>query len=113
MSDQSGPAEPIQEGFPDKELERELEIEERLRRMDNTSIGPDALRERFGYHKPTEFTQPMHQAVRGLLKDTASVLDRILPNGRAKFQAIIELELALMWANKAIAEMAPVEETGE
>jgi len=77
-------------------------------KADRSSVGVNALRERFGYHKATETTAPMHQAVRGLMLDVATVLDRMLPNGRAKFQAIVQLEESCMWANKAIAEMAPV-----
>lgn len=104
--------EPIKEGFPDEELEALLaedeDIERRLRHIDHSSIGLEAIRERFGYHKPNVLTAKMHQAVRKIFIDGALVLDKMLPNGRAKFQAIMELELACMWANKAIAEMSPV-----
>jgi len=103
------------EGLSDKELlelfdEEEVMSSELLEELktDHTSIGPDVLRDRFGYHKGTEVTAPMHQAVRGVMLDVGIILDRMLPNGRAKFQAIILLEESTMWANKAIAEMAPV-----
>lgn len=86
---------------------RQRYVDEFLR-QDRSTLGEDEIRHRFGYHKATDITAPMHQAVRGLMIDVTLVLDRMLPNGRAKFQAMVDLEKAAMWANKAIAEMAPV-----
>lgn len=136
----AGLTEPIKEGLPDPQLEevfgddeptgfgftgnldQELDYQrsepsanrkryiEAFLKEDRSSIGEEALRARFGYHKAIDLTAPMHQAVCQIFYDGALILDKMLPNGRAKFQAIVELELASMWANKAIAEMAPVVE---
>lgn len=111
MTDQSGPIEPIKDGFPDEELEHIMrmdEIQRRLRQSDHTSIGQEELRERFLDHTSNELTDTMRSAVQSIFLDGAITLDRMLPNGRAKFQAIMQLELSCMWAKKAIDEMSPV-----
>lgn len=78
--------------------------------VDNTNFGPEEIRNRFGQHTPTDNTKEMHEAVHGLVTDVATIFDRLLPNGRAKFQALVELEKALMWANAAISDMEPLVE---
>ena len=122
----------VDSGFPDPELEKLLDEEERLTRdrlgqlfprqpreevakaakeiRDNTNFGPEEIRNRFGQHTPTETTKEMHEAVHGIVTDIASIFDRLLPNGRAKFQALVELEKVLMWANAAISDMEPLVE---
>lgn len=71
-------------------------------------ITPEDIRSRFGYHKATEKTGPKHQSVRSMFISLGDLLADILPDGRAKAVCFTELESASMWANKAIAEQAPV-----
>lgn len=127
MNDQSGPVEPIKEGLPDEELERLLAEEAELARreefqalqeasllemellkQDRTSFGVMEIRHRFGYHKPGPVATEMHRAVRHLFSDLSVILDRMLPEERAKRMTFQKLEEACMWAQKAIAEMSPV-----
>lgn len=125
-----GLVEPITQGFPDEDLQkllaeeeeqinaekeqlgrallRELKTEDRLRRIDRSGVGLDELARRFNRREETEETTLVRQAVHSLFLDGASILDKILPNGRSKFQALMQLELGCMWANKAIDEMAPM-----
>lgn len=80
--------------------------------MTNTSLGPDEIEHRFGFHKATiegpNATLPAHRDTRLLFREFAEKLDEILPAGRAKSVAFTELENASMWSHKAIAEQAPV-----
>ena len=73
-----------------------------------TNITQSDIKNRFGYHKATDKTGPQHAAVRGLFIQLAESLAFILPDGRAKSVAFTELENASMWANKAVAEQAPL-----
>lgn len=72
------------------------------------SIGDPEIVNRFGYHKATETTGPQHQEIRGAFIEMGKLLDRLLPAGRAKSTCFTELENASMWANKAVAEQAPI-----
>lgn len=74
----------------------------------NRSMPDSEILSRFGYHKGTETTMPIHRSVRSHFIQLATTLDDILPSGRAKSLAFTALEEAEMWANKAVAEMAPV-----
>ena len=74
------------------------------------SLSSEEVINRFGYHKGTEFTIPQHTDLRQEFILMATYLDRALPEGRAKSIAMTELESCAMWANKAIAEMAPVKD---
>lgn len=74
----------------------------------NRSKSDEEILGMFGYHAGTLETQPRHRAVRTQFIEMATFLDSILPPGRIKDVAFIELETASMWANKAIAEAAPV-----
>jgi hypothetical protein len=65
-------------------------------------------RQRFGFHKGTDVTMPLHQEVRARFVEMDLFLQEALPNGRAKAVARTELETSAMWANKAVAELAPV-----
>lgn len=69
------------------------------------------IEHKFGFHKATvdgeNPTLPRHRDVRRLFKDLLRELERIVPDGRAKSVMITELETASMWANKAVAELAP------
>jgi len=65
---------------------------------------------RFGFHAGTQDTIPMHQVVRKKFAEMDAFLKGFLPEGRAKSMARNELEASSMWANKAIAELAPVTE---
>ena len=78
---------------------------------DNTTLGPEEIEHRFGFHKATiegdNATLPVHREVRILFREFAERLDALLPAGRAKSVAFTELENASMWSHKAIAETAP------
>jgi hypothetical protein len=43
------------------------------------------------------------EAIRSRAKDFAYLIDKMCPNSREKSQAIINLELVMMWSNAAIA----------
>lgn len=80
----------------------------------NQSVGSEEIENRFGFHKGTlegpNATAPRHAYLRREFKDFADMLDRVLPPGRAKEVAFVELETASMWTHKAIAQTAPVQE---
>ena len=63
---------------------------------------------RFGFHKGNTLTGPQHRALRKKFKEFAEHLNDVLPEGRAKFITFTELERCSMWANKSIAEQAPI-----
>lgn len=71
-------------------------------------LTPEEIANRFGYHKGTEVTAPQHQTVRQAYAGLALVLSELLPEGRAKSVALTQLEDSAMWANKAVAEQAPL-----
>lgn len=74
-------------------------------------IGTEEIEHRFGFHKATteglNATLPRHRDTRLKFREFAEWLDQVLPPGRAKSVAFIELENASMWSHKAIAEQAP------
>lgn len=74
------------------------------------ALDKEEIAKRFGYHKGTDETIPKHTVVRESFKELASILTEVLPPGRARQVAFTELENASMWANKAVAELAPVVE---
>ena len=82
--------------------------------MDETTLGPEEIEHRFGFHKATiegeNATLPKHRNVRLKFREFAQFLDAIAPGGRAKSVMFTELENASMWAHKAIAETAPLVE---
>lgn len=63
---------------------------------------------RFGYHKADDKTGPAHQNVRGAFIEFSKYLNEQVPDGRSKSLAFTKLEEAAMWANKAVAEQAPI-----
>lgn len=75
-------------------------------------LSGEEIQNRFGYHKATfdgpDATAPKHQIVRAEFQALAHKMEALLPEGRAKSVMFTELENASMWANKAIAETAPV-----
>lgn len=74
-------------------------------------LGKDEIENRFGFHKATiegdNATLPKHRDLRLAFREFAEFLDELLPDARAKTLAFTELEIASMWAHKAIAEQAP------
>lgn len=76
------------------------------------ALGQDEIGKRFGSHKGTvdcpNSTSPKHHDLRLSFIGFAKLLDDLLPDGRAKSIAFKELEDSSMWANKAIAESAPL-----
>lgn len=75
-------------------------------------ISDNELEERFGYHRPiaggTVDTVEQHRALRVDFISFAKMLNRELPDGRAKAVALTQLEDAAMWAHKAVAMQDPV-----
>lgn len=78
----------------------------------NRSFPMEEIENRFGFHKGTvegpNATAPRHYQLRRDAVEFALMLDYVLPPGRAKSVAFTELETALMWAHKSIAEQAPL-----
>ena len=74
----------------------------------NRGLNDSEILNRFGYHRATEITGPRHNVNREKFAEMCAFLDTVLPEGRAKDKALETLEEASMWANKAIAELAPV-----
>lgn len=70
----------------------------------------EETQKRFGFHEGTNDTVPMHEIVRKRFAEMDAFLSDFLPEGRAKSLARTELEASSMWANKAVAELAPVHE---
>ena len=61
------------------------------------------LDNRFDHHPPDVLKAAVHQLLRGIFKDVASVVAHECPEGREKSLAITKLEEALMWANASVA----------
>ena len=71
-------------------------------------VGKEEIANRFGFHKGTDITGPIHQRIRSKFRKLAEELDELLPDGRAKATAFTKLDEAAMWSNKAVAEQAPL-----
>lgn len=71
-------------------------------------INSEDINNRFGFHKGNTLTGPQHRAIRKKFKEFAEHLNEVLPEGRAKSVTFTELENCSMWANKSIAEQAPI-----
>jgi len=72
----------------------------------------DEINNRLGYHKGTTDgpypTAPVHKQVRQAGIDFMKFLNQTLPEGRAKSVTMEHFETTMMWANKAVAEKAPL-----
>jgi len=81
---------------------------------DLSSVGPEEIESRFGFHKATiegeNATKPVHEELRSAYKEFAEYLDMNLPSGRYKSLVFTALEETSMWSHKAIAETAPLGE---
>jgi hypothetical protein len=73
-------------------------------------ITSDEIVERMGYHPATKFTAKQHDAARNVVLVAALDLADVCPPCRETSLAITHLEEALMWANKAIARTAPLDQ---
>ena len=71
-------------------------------------LTPDEIANRTMFHKGTEVTGPLHAQVRAKFHMIMEQLNDILPDGRAKSICMTQLEDSEMWANKAVAELAPL-----
>lgn len=72
-------------------------------------VGKEDILNRFGYHPGTGVTIPRHERVREAYIAFAEFLDDVLPDGRAKSTSFTNLQQSSMWANFAVAELAPLE----
>lgn len=62
------------------------------------------LASRFGYHPPsTPDVVEAHELVRRLFGNLAETLNKLIPDGRSKAQAMTALDDGCMYANAAIA----------
>jgi hypothetical protein len=79
-------------------------------------LSDEELNNRFGFHKATiegpEATQPKHAALRRAFLEWATALNGEIPGGRYKSLMWTAFEEASMWAHKAIAQTAPLEDAG-
>lgn len=65
--------------------------------------------DRFGFHKGTEKTLPLHRQIRKEFIDVTETLVELVPDGREKALMVTALEEASMWANAGVArKLAPV-----
>lgn len=76
----------------------------------------EEIENRVGFHKATvegaNATLPKHAHLRRLFKQVMTELNQVLPDGRAKSVAMIQLEDSSMWSHKAVAELAPLVSEG-
>lgn len=63
----------------------------------------DELANRFAYHRPNGDRAVRHQEVRQSMYNAARAINDECPDGREKSLAMTNLELAMFWANAAIA----------
>lgn len=70
----------------------------------------DEIKHRFGFHKATEQTGPMHATVRKAFISMAQVIVRLTPPGREQSLALTSLQEAAQWTNAAVAMQAPLVE---
>ena len=57
----------------------------------------------FTYHAPKGNQSKRYEAIRGVAKQVALMIDDFCPNSREKSLALTKLEEAVMWANASIA----------
>lgn len=78
------------------------------RAQENRVLSDSDILNRFGWHRATEITGPRHKIIREKFAEMAQFLDTVLPNGREKAIAQTELQTCALFANAAVAQMAPV-----
>jgi hypothetical protein len=76
-------------------------------------LGSDEIANRVGPHKArTDFEigeqNAAHNFTSRIFLQVMNELDQIVPDGRCKEIAFAQMETALMWANKGIAEQFPL-----
>lgn len=69
----------------------------------------DEWANRFGYHKATEVTIPLHRELREDFLHLAEMIIRKVPAGRERALALTNLQQALFFANAGVAiNLAPI-----
>jgi hypothetical protein len=63
----------------------------------------EAIENNFQYHAPKEGQPEKYEALRHKAKELAYMIDELCPTSREKYQAMTDLENAVMWANASIA----------
>lgn len=77
------------------------------------ALSKDELRNRFGTKVPQSNQAAYnHARLRDEYHAFASLLNDVLPEGRAKSIALTELETAAMWSHKAMAEKVDSDSDG-
>lgn len=66
------------------------------------------IEHRFGFHKGTDVTGPIHKEVRANFKEFVDHLVKLTPPGREQSLMLTALQEASMWANAAVAMQAPL-----
>lgn len=76
------------------------------------SLSALELVNRYGHHTATtegpDPTLPKHDIIRSNFLQISIVMNDLLPEGRCKEEVHRLLETASMWANKSVAEAAPL-----
>ena len=63
----------------------------------------DQIENDFKYHPPKEGQKEKYEDIRARGKNFALLIKKHCPDGREKALAITKIEVAVMWANAAIA----------
>lgn len=74
-------------------------------------VGHEENRKRFLPHVPSEESQKMVQQLSEAFLAFADYLDVALPDGRGKSTAMTWLKISSMWANYAVVEKDPINES--
>jgi hypothetical protein len=72
------------------------------------AIDSHEIEERFGFHAGTAETAPMHDEVRRRYLELALWMNSFVPAGRDAAESLTNLQQSAMWANAAIARIAPL-----
>lgn len=73
------------------------------------ALGKDEIAKRFGYHRATSDSAPVHNQVRQIFVNAATSLDLLIPDGCDKSLAMTHLQEAMHWCNSAVAMEDPID----
>lgn len=72
--------------------------------------GYSDIRSRFSFHKPDQEGVERMRTIRAKVRELATMIDEICPEGREKATALTQLSFVMMSANSAIVQQYPVDE---